>query len=459
MRPILLRAVRLIDPASSSDLARTDCLIVDGRIAAVGPSLAAPADCEVWHHQGSVLAPAFIDLHAHLRTPGPSHTETVASGTAAAARGGFATVCAMANTDPPLDQPRRLADLGTHYALAGSVTVRQFAACTRGLAGREPVEVEAMADAGAVGFSDDGRNAMAPAVLAELLRRAIRCQRVVAIHPEDEAVLAAANLGDPGGPSDWPRRPPEAELAAVTTALATLAATPGARLHLQHCSTAAVLPVIRAARRAGLGVTAEVTPHHLALTSPAGPASPAGGAARCNPPLRGAADRGALWAALLDGTVDAVATDHAPHEPSPAESGARPSAGFSGLETALGVLLALPDAARALPRLVAALTVGPWRVLGEAAGLPCPSLRPGAPADCVWFDPTGVWSPAAEPQAWRSGGRNTPFWTAALGGRVLATLRGGRPVHRWSPPPGTESGTGPGEPARDPASATAPRRG
>ncbi len=449
MTAIVLREVRLIDPATGTDDPRTDCVIADGRIAAIGRDLPAPAGSAVWRHPGSVLAPAFIDLHAHLRTPGQPQKETIARGTAAAARGGFATVCAMANTVPAVDDPERLAELATRCAAEGSVAVRQFCACTRGLAGRDPVDVEALVEAGAAGFSDDGRHAMAAPVLAELLRRTAGVRRIVAIHPEDEAVLAAANPGHPGAPSGWPRRPPGAELRAVTAALDTLAASPGARLHLQHCSTARVLGPLRAARRAGLAVTAEVTPHHLALSQPSRQGVPGVTALTCNPPLRRDADRAALWAALLDGTLDAVATDHAPHEPDPSGGSGRLAPGFSGLETALGALLSLPGAGPALPRIVAALTVGPWRVLGEAAaGSPCPSLRPGAPADCVWFDPEASWSPAADPDAWRSVGRNTPFWSMTLRGRVLATLHGGRLVYRWTPWSG--GGPSPDDPARPP---------
>ncbi|HVA21907.1 MAG TPA: amidohydrolase family protein [Candidatus Micrarchaeia archaeon] len=463
MTALVFRGVRLIDPGTGLDQADLDCLVEGGRIAAVGHRLAVPPGTTEWSAPGSVLAPAFFDCHVHLRTPGEPHKETIAGATEAAARGGFATCCAMANTDPPVDDPQVLRDLGPRLAALGRVSVRQFAACTKGLRGREPVDVEALCDSGAAGFSDDGRHAMEPPVLAELLRRAVRHQRVVAIHPEDEGVLAAANRGDPGPPTAWARRPPEAELRAVTVALDTLARSPGARLHLQHCSTRLVLDPLRAARRAGLAVTAEVTPHHLALSATGlqalGVPAPA---AVCNPPLRQDDDRDALWAAVLDGTIDAIATDHAPHEAvlsgGPA-GGSRAAPGFSGLEVALGVLLTLPGAAAALPRLVAALTVGPWRVLGPAAaGGPCPSLLPGARADCVWFDPGTVWTPAKEAAEWRSGGRNTPFWTVPLRGRVLATLRGGRAVFRWTPAggPGADAG---GRQAPGPLAETVPGRG
>ncbi len=431
MTPIVVRRARLLDPAAGLDEPATDCLIAEGRIAAVGRGLAVPDGTVAWEAPGSVVAPAFLDCHVHLRTPGQTRKETIARGTQAAARGGFAAVCAMANTTPPVDDPAVLGGLQRQNAAQARVAVHQFAACTVGLEGREPVDVERLADLGAAGFSDDGRHAMAPAVLAEVLRRAGRRQLVVAIHPEDEAVLRAANPGNLGPPSLWAVRPADAEAQAVLVALDTLARTPGARLHLQHLSTRAGLDLVRAARRAGLAVTCEVTPHHLALI--ADPQGPDGGTARaCNPPLRSTADREACWAALIDGTIDAVATDHAPHEPDADPS--RPQPGFSGLEVALGVLLGLPGADEQLPRLVAALTTGPSRVLGAGVA-PAPSLRPGAPADLVWFNPRAAWTPSAEAGAWCSGGRNTPFWATPLRGRVLATVRGGRPVYLRVPAP------------------------
>ncbi len=430
----LLRSVRVLDPGSGRDQPGCDVLIEGPRIAAIGRGLPVPPGAELWSHPGSVVTPGFLDLHCHLRDPGAPEEETVATGTAAAARGGFAAVCAMANHAPPIDDPARLAAARAHDAGQALVPVHRFAACTRGLAGAEPVDVDGCVAAGAAGFSDDGRHALGPVQLEWVLRAAARHGRVVAIHPEDEVALAAVNAG--GAPATWAHRPGGAEIAAVRSALKVLRALAGtgARLHLQHLSTAEAVAALRAARAEGLPVTGEVTPHHLALDAP--PGGPPGAPWKVNPPLRGPEDRRALWAAVRDGTLQAIATDHAPHEAAVTTGDPwRDAAGISGLETALAVCLRLPGAAAALPQLVAALTVGPWTVLGPAAGVPRPALRVGGPATCTWFDPEERWTPAREADAWRSRGRNTPFWAAPLTGRVLATLVGGRPAYRRAASP------------------------
>ena len=426
---VLLQAVRVLDPGSGRDEPGCDVLIEGSRIAAIGRGLPVPPGAAVWSRPGSVVTPGFLDLHCHLRDPGAPDKETVGTGTAAAARGGFAAVCAMANHTPPLDDPTRLAAARAHDRGRALVPVHRFAACTRELAGVQPVDVDGCVAAGAAGFSDDGRHALGPAQLEAVLRAAAHHGRVVAIHPEDEDALAAVNSG--GSPTTWAHRPAGAEEAAVRSALAVLRAVAGAgaRLHLQHLSTTAAVAALRAARAEGLPVTGEVTPHHLALDAP--PAGPPAGPWKVNPPLRGPQDRRALWAAVRDGTIQAIATDHAPHEAA-AKTGDpwRDAAGISGLETALAVCLGLPGAADALPQLVTALTVGPWEVLGAATGVMRPALRVGGPATCTWFDPQERWTPAREADAWCSRGRNTPFWTVPLTGRVLATLIGGRSAYR-----------------------------
>jgi dihydroorotase len=408
---LLLRGARVIDPGQGLDR-RADVAIRQGRIAAVGERLAGGAAEEI-DAAGCVLAPALIDAHCHLREPGLSHKETIATGTAAAAHGGFGAVACMANTQPPIDDVQALGVLQDLIRRDAQVAVWPVAALTQGLEGQRLTDQAALAAAGAVAFSDDGRNAAAPDLLAEGLQGAARCMRPVLVHAELEHLTHGAN------------RPRAAEEGAVEAALWALRRAPGARLHLQHLSTAEAVAQVRAARAAGLAVTAEVTPHHLALTAAA--VREHGALARVNPPLRADADREALLAGLLDGAIALIATDHAPHEAAAKTELASAAPGISGLETALALLLRLP---LPLPRLLEALTLAPARLLG----LPTPTLRPGSLAECVLFDPEREW--VVRPPVWRSRGQNTPLMGARLRGEVLLTVARGRVAYRAEVPVG-----------------------
>jgi dihydroorotase len=403
---------------------------------------------------GIVVAPGFVDLHAHLREPGNEDAETVATGLAAAAHGGFTTICAMPNTSPAVDEPGVLARI--HAAAASSGSGVELLAIGAVTAGREGGQLSAMgelADAGVVGFSDDG----APVRSASILRAALAYAGALGLpvidHPEDATQTdgAEANEGFVAtvlGLRGWPVA---AEAAAVARDLAILADVvrdvPGARLHLTHVSTAAALELIRAAKAARLPVTCDVTPHHLALTDEwlagarrwswdatgdpwsddtisAAPYSPA---LRVNPPLRGAEDSAACLEAVADGTADAIATDHAPHtEVDKAVEFGLAANGISGLETALGLVLAAVDARRLpLARAIEALTTGPAGVLGgRARRNGSVGLVEGAPADLVVFDRAASWT--VTPEALRSRGKNTPLLGRELSGPVLLTLAGGR---------------------------------
>jgi dihydroorotase len=428
----ILRGVRVIDPAARLDLAGQDVWLSEGRIIAIYRQIdegtvpvidLTPAPGQ----SPCILAPGFIDLHAHLREPGDEAAETMASGARAAAAGGFTHVVAMANTDPPADTPERV-EQACRRARTLPVEVMVTAAATRGLGGHELVDIEGCAEAGAVAFSDDGRNAAPVEVLAEVLRRAADVSRTVLVHPEDEAIIAAhAPAG--GVLTRAGERPQLAETAAVRSALDALARAGRGRLHLQHLSTALSVELVRRAREDGLAVTAEVTPHHLGMWLPlAHPPDPPS-LVKVNPPLRGERDRRALIQGLREGVIDAVATDHAPHrteEKSGPEGAAAP--GMTGLETALATCITLGGMSGDwIPVLIERLTAGPHRVLGAAAPGREPRLRVGETATCVLYDPAAEWTVGES--AGHSLSRNTPLRGIRLRGRVLLTISDGVIAH------------------------------
>jgi dihydroorotase len=402
---------------------------------------------------GIVIAPGFVDFHVHLREPGNEDAETVASGLAAAAHGGFTTVCAMPNTDPALDEPSVLARIRAAAAASGSpVELLAHGAVTAGRAGEQLSAIGELADVGIVGFSDDG----SPVRSATILRSALAYAGVLGLpiidHAEDASLTggAEANEGYVAtvlGLRGWPAA---AEEAAVGRDLAVLADVvrdvPGARLHLTHLSTARALDLVRGAKARGLPVTCDVTPHHLGLTDEwlagarrwaweagddpwsdgalVGP--PYDTSLRVNPPLRGRADAAACLDALVDGTADAVVTDHAPHtEVDKSVEFGLAANGISGLETALGVLLAAVDAGRLpLLRAIGALTVGPMSLLAGRSRRAAAGLVEGARADLVVFDRSETW--AVTPEALASRGKNSPLIGCDLRGRVLLTIADGR---------------------------------
>jgi dihydroorotase len=401
-----------------------------------------PTDAERIDGTGLVAAPGLCDLHAHLREPGSDGAESIDSGSRAAARGGFTTVCAMPNTEPPLDRADRVAAV-VERARDASCRVRFVAAATRDRGGIDPVDLDDLGglDGALVGVSDDGASVPAAAVralAAGLARRGLRLFE----HPEDPAlaggsVMRAGATASRLGLAGWP---PEAELAVVERDLA-LAEETGAAIHLTHLSTSASVAAIRRARSRGVAVTCDVTPHHLALTDAWVAGSRAfawdepdpdpaldlayDGRCRVNPPLAPRAEALELLAALADGAIDAIATDHAPH---PAHRKLVPFAeaapGLIGLETALSLGLAAVAAGRiGLGSLLASLSTRPAAIVGEDR-----SLAVGATADLVMFDPAARWR--VEPPALASASSNTPLLGMELPGVVRLTLAAGRVTYR-----------------------------
>jgi dihydroorotase len=403
-----------------------DILVQDGRVARVGADLADDG-AELFDARGLVVAPGFIDLHVHLREPGEEYKETIASGAAAAVAGGFTSVCAMPNTSPVNDNAsvtRYIIEKASQAALAN---VYPVGAITRGSAGAELAEMAEMKEAGAVAVSDDGW----PVMNSQVMRHAMEYARdhglVVVDHCQDTALSAGGAMNEGRystllGLKGMSRAAEESHVARDIM----LAELTGARLHIAHISTAGAVEMVRAAKRRGIRVTCEVTPHHLALTDESVVGFDTN--TKMNPPLRAEQDRAALIEAVRDRTIDAIATDHAPHhaDEKMLEYDRAPF-GVIGLETALGVALdALYHTKRAnLARIIEMLTIGPARVFSLSRGtLALGTLALGAAADITVFDPEREWT--VDPKNFRSRSRNTPFAGRTLRGAVVATFVAGR---------------------------------
>ncbi|MGH9491331.1 MAG: dihydroorotase [Terriglobales bacterium] len=419
---LILRGGRLLDPGAGRDQTG-DLVAQEGKIRDLGPGIAADGpgvvDCT-----GLIVCPGFVDLHAHLREPGQEYKEDIESGTRAAVAGGFTAVCAMPNTQPVNDGAGTTAYLIQRAQEIGAARVYPVGAITQGSRGESLAAIGAMRRAGAVALSDDGRPVMNGQILRRAMEYATRFELPVVEHAEDLHLSAGGVMHEGQAALRLGLRGMSAESEAAMVARdILLAERTGARLHIAHVSTAASVRLIAAGKARGVRVTAEVTPHHLTLTD----ADIRGYDAnfKMNPPLRSAADREALIAALADGTIDAVATDHAPHAPHEKEQEfSRAPFGIIGLETALPLVLRLVAAGRlSLPRAIAVLTSGP----AQCFSLPGGSLASGAPADITVFDPAENW--VCDPALLRSKSRNTPFAGQTMTGRVRHTIVAGRVVY------------------------------
>jgi dihydroorotase len=429
-RPVLLRGGRLIDPATGLD-ELTDLLLVDGEVAAHGRGLGLPDGGQVRDVSGLIVCPGLIDLHVHLREPGGEHKETIATGARAAAAGGFTAVCAMPNTDPPVDDPAAVGFVRAQGLRSGAARVYPMGTISVAQQGEKLTQIGEMVDAGAVGITDDGR----PVSDAGLMRLALAYARTlgipVASHCEELALsrggsmnesLVSTRLGLIGIPN-------AAEDVMIARDLMLCELT-GGRLHIQHVSTRRGVELIRQAKARGVPVTAEGTPHHFTLTDTAVDGYRT--EAKVNPPLRSAADRAAVIEGLADGTLDVIATDHAPHHYDEKEQAFDDAPfGLVGLETALGLALTelVGPGVLTLAQLVERMSCAPAR----AFRLPGGTLRKGAPADITVFDPAAEWT--VDPAAFLSKSRNTPFAGRRLRGRALCTLVGGHIV--WDATPRT----------------------
>jgi dihydroorotase len=420
---VLIRGGRVVDPANSLDAVQ-DLLVEDGKVAKLGTKLPAPEGATVIDASGKLVCPGFIDMHVHLREPGHEYKETVATGTRAAAAGGFTAVCCMANTSP-INDNRSITD----YILAkarseGVVRVYPIGAVTRGLEGKELAELAELAEAGCVAFSDDGKCVMN----AELYRRAMEYTLPFAApvisHAEDHTLskggcmhegVVSTELGLPGIPA-------AAEDVMVARDI-LLAELTGAHLHIAHLSTVGAVRLVRDAKARGVRVTAEVTPHHLLLTDEAVRSWDSN--TKMAPPLRTKRDTEALVEALADGTIDCVATDHAPHAVADKEGEFDGAAnGIVGLETAVTLLYDRLVRPGVLPltTLVARLSRDPARLLN----LPGGSLTVGAPADVTLIDPDAAIT--IDPARFASKSRNTPFGGWSATGRPWKTVVAGKVV-------------------------------
>ncbi len=419
---LLIKNGRVIDPASGTD-ARMDVLLDGDRIAAVGPNLTA-ASAEIVDAGAWVVAPGFIDLHCHLREPGDETSETIASGTRAAARGGFTAVCPMPNTRPVNDSAAVTRFILDRAAAAGAVRIWPIGAVSAGSRGEQLAEIAGMKEAGIVAVSDDGH----PVASAKLLRQAMEyCAPLglpVIDHCEEPSLFAGAVMRE--GPSS--ARLGLSGMPAATESIAVardiqVAGLTQARLHVAHLSAANSLEMVREAKRRGLGVTCEVTPHHFTLTDEDVHYDTR---FKVNPPIGSREDREALVAGLADGTVDAIATDHAPHEaPRKEVEFDRASFGMTGFETALALALSeLYHSGRVgLARVVELFTTGPACVLGKTR-----RLARGEPADLTLFSLDHAWTFHAADSASLS--RNSPFDGRAFRGAPMMTIVVGRIVFR-----------------------------
>ncbi len=440
MKPeLLIKNARIIDPSQKIDKVG-DVLVLDGKIAKIGEKSIASAhkDITVIDATGFILSPGFIDLHCHLREPGFEDRETIATGTRAAAAGGFTTICCMPNTNPPLDNRATIDYVKQRTEDEGAIRVLNVGCITKGRQGKELTEMYELADAGVVGFSDDGEPVSSSRVMYLAMEYSRLLNLPIIDHCEDKDLAnggvmnegwVAARLGLKGIPA-------AVEEISIARDIALIKLT-GARLHIAHVSTEGSVELIRNAKEKRLAITAEVTPHHLTLTDERVMVSPArknkyltyDTNTKVNPPLRTEKDIAALLKGLNDGVIDAIATDHAPHTSADkmCEFGLA-AFGISGFETSLGCLMGLVHKGQLdVITLLSKLTREPAKIIGSRHG-ELGTLKPGCHADITIFDPAREWT--VDSQSFTSKGKNTPFDGYQFKGKVLATIAAGNIVYQ-----------------------------
>jgi dihydroorotase len=427
MAVLLIKGGRVLSPEDSLD-GRFDLLVEDGVIRQIEPGLTAPAD-ETLDATGQLVAPGFVDMHAHLREPGGEASETLETGLAAAVAGGFTAVCPMPNTQPVNDRPESTRAMIERAQKLGLARVLPIAAVSVSSLGESLTNFAAMVKAGAVAFSDDGRPVKSAGLLRRAMMQATPHDVAIVDHCEDPSLSSggAVNEGPVADCLTVGGIPNSSEDVCVARDLIVAEAT-GARLHVAHLSTTRAVELVHAGKRRGIRVTCEVTPHHFTLTDEA--VIRHGTLAKMNPPLRSASDLQAVLAGIADGTVDAIATDHAPHA---AELKQKPLAeaafGIIGFETALGLALKqLVHTGRiSLWHLVLLMSTNPARIINQPLG----RLAVGAVADITVFDPNIEWT--YQVARGRSKSRNSPFDGWKFTGAVTATIVAGKIVYRRPP--------------------------
>ena len=416
---LLIQNARIIDPSQNLDQGG-DLLLEEGRIAQIGRGISQEG-AQVIDARGLVAAPGLVDMHVHLRDPGLTYKEDLYSGCRAAAAGGVTSLLAMPNTKPAMDSPETVRELLKRAQTAGAA-VYTAACVTKDLGGEELTDLKALKEAGAIALSDDGRPVVNTRRLLEALEQAPALGLVVTAHCED-LYLAAGGLMNEGEVSrrlGVPGIPAAAEDCGTAREIAA-AASIGAPIHICHVSTKDSVELIRDAKARGVRVTAETCPHYLLLTDKALESKDAD--YRMNPPLRGEEDRLALIQALKDGTIDAISTDHAPHSPEEKGDFLKAPNGSIGMETSLAATLTALKGVLALPEILAKMSWNPARILNIPAG----TLRTGANADVVLFDPEKEW--VVDPEKLHGKSKNTPFKGMTLQGKVAMTIFRGRIVY------------------------------
>ena len=416
---LLIQNARIVDPSQGLD-GVASLLLEDGKVAGIGPALPAEG-AQVIDATGLVAAPGLVDLHVHLRDPGLTHKEDVYTGCRAAAAGGVTSLLAMPNTKPAMDSPETVEAL-LERAKTADAHVYTAACVTKDLQGEELTDLAALREAGAIALSDDGRPVVNTRRLLEALEQAPKLGMVVTAHCED-LYLAVGGLMNEGKVSQHlgvPGIPAAAEDCGTAREIAA-AASVGAPIHICHVSTKGSVALIRDAKARGVQVTAETCPHYLLLTEAALEGRDAD--YRMNPPLRTEEDRLALIQGLKDGTLDAIATDHAPHSPEEKADFLKAPNGSIGMETSLAATLTALEGELSLSQVVEKMSCNPAKILHIPAG----SLKVGAPADVVLFDPEKRWT--VDPEALHGKSKNTPFKGMELKGKVAMTILEGRIVY------------------------------